>query len=97
MQITALQVNLITLKKNCPIKNAVFTQLFSFRTKTNSAANDGKWHHICLVWTCDGGKVTIHNDNSVLSRSGFSSGEMIPGMRYFLGDIRCKNMVFENE
>ena len=97
MQITALQVNLITLMKNCPIKNAVFTQLFFFRTKTNSTANDGKWHHICLVWTSDGGKVTIHNDNSIFSGSGFSSGEAIPGMCYFLGDIRCKNMVFENE
>ena len=81
--------------KDCPIKNAIFTQVFFFRTKTNSAANNGKWHHICLVWTSDGGKVTIHNDNSILSGGGFSSGETIPGMQLvvlFLGT----NMVFEN-
>ena len=51
------------------------------RTKTNSAANDGYWHHICLVWTSQGGKVTVLNDLSILSRTKFSEGETIPGMQ----------------
>ena len=53
--------------------------LFS-RTKTNSAANNGKWHHICLVWTSEGGMVTLHNDWSIFSGTRFSEGETIPGM-----------------
>ena len=53
--------------------------LFS-RTKTNSAANNGKWHHICLVWTSKGGKVTVHNDWSIFSETKFSEEETIPGM-----------------
>ena len=51
------------------------------RTKTNSAANDGNWHHICLVWTSQGGKVTVLNDLSILSGTKFSEGETIPGMQ----------------
>ena len=50
-----------------------------FRVKTNSAANDGKWHHICLVWTSEGGKFTLHNDLSILLETKFSKGETIPG------------------
>ena len=53
--------------------------LFS-RTKTNSAANNGKWHHICLVWTSEGGKVTLHNDLSRLQETAkFSEDQAIPG------------------
>ena len=52
----------------------------STRTKTNSAANDGYWHHICLVWTSEGGKVTVHNDWSIFSGTKFSEGETIPGI-----------------
>ena len=81
--------------KDCPIKNAILTQLFFFRTKTNSAANNGKWHHICLVWTSDGGKVTIHNDNSILSGDGFSSGETIPGMQLVVLFSRRKYGLWE--
>ena len=55
--------------------------LFVSRTKTQSTANDGRWHHICLVWTSDGGKVSIHNDKLTLSGSKFSEGETIPGKR----------------
>ena len=51
--------------------------LFS-RTKTNSAANNGKWHHICLVWTSEGGNVTLHNDWSTFS--GTIEREKIRGM-----------------
>ena len=52
--------------------------LFS-RTKTNSAANNGKWHHICLVWTSEGGKFTLHNGLSILLETKLSEGEKIPG------------------
>ena len=51
------------------------------RPKTNSAANDGNWHHICLVWASEGGKVTVLNDLSILSGTQFSEGETIPGMQ----------------
>ena len=54
--------------------------LVSSRTRTSSKANDGTWHHICLVWASNGGKITIYNDKSALSGSGFSDGEAIPGM-----------------
>ena len=50
-----------------------------FRVKTNSAANDGKWHHICLVWTSEGGKFTLHKDLSRLLERKFSEEETIPG------------------
>ena len=59
----------------------VITFYLCTRTKTNSAANDGYWHHICLVWTSQGGKVTVLNDLSVLSGTKFSEGETIPGMQ----------------
>ncbi|CAH3185718.1 unnamed protein product, partial [Porites evermanni] len=47
--------------------------------KTDSAANNGKWHHICLVWTSEGGKFTLHNDLSILLETKLSEGEKIPG------------------
>ena len=53
----------------------------STRTKTNSAANDGYWHHVCLVWTSEGGKFTFLNDLSILSGTKFAEGETIPGMQ----------------
>ena len=56
------------------------TMLPFFRTKTTSAANNGKWHHICLVWTSEGGKVTLHNDLSRPQETAkFSEDQAIPG------------------
>ena len=53
---------------------------FFLRTKTTSAANNGKWHHICLVWTSEGGKVTLHNDLSRPQETAkFSEDQAIPG------------------
>lgn len=54
-------------------------QFSSYSTKTTVIANDGKWHHICLVWTSQGGKVNFYYDKSKLSGNGFSEGEKIPG------------------
>ncbi|KAJ7371684.1 Domain abundant in complement control protein, SUSHI repeat, short complement-like repeat (SCR) [Desmophyllum pertusum] len=53
-------------------------------TKTTVIANDGKWHHICLVWTSQGGKVNFYYDKSKLSGNGFSEGEKIPGKGEFI-------------
>ena len=60
----------------------VITFYLCTRKKTNWAANDGYWHHICLVWTSEGGKVAVlNNDLSILSGTKFSEGETIPGMQ----------------
>ena len=58
---------------------ALFVNLLSTRLQTSSKANDGTWHHICLVWNSLGGKVTLYNDESTLSTSGVDDGETIPG------------------
>ena len=76
-----IHANLIAITC-CPIKRTyiyLYTSL-SLRTRTKSAANDDRWHHLCLVWKSEGGKVTIHNDKEVLPGSKFSEGEKIPGM-----------------
>ncbi|XP_078372311.1 uncharacterized protein LOC144655983 isoform X2 [Oculina patagonica] len=53
-------------------------------SKTSVVANDGKWHHICLVWTSRGGKVNFYYDKTKLSGSRFSDGEKIPGKGEFI-------------
>ena len=53
--------------------------MYSDRSQTSVIANDGKWHHICLAWRSQGGRVHFYFDKTPLSGDGFSVGEKIPG------------------
>ena len=53
--------------------------LLSIRLYTSSKANDGAWRHVCLVWNSLGGRVTLYNEESIVSESGHSNDETIPG------------------
>ena len=47
---------------------------------TSTRANDGAWHHICLVWSSTGGLFTFQKDKIRLTGYRFSEGKIIPGM-----------------
>ena len=59
--------------------------MFTFlkrRKRTNVAGNDAKWHHVCLMWTSEGGRISLHYDKRTLEGDGFAAGEKIPGKMY---------------
>ena len=68
-------------------------QLYSDRSKTGVVANDGKWHHICLVWTSQGGRVYFYNEKSKIKLRGFSNRKKIPGKESSnISDILLKQL-----
>ncbi|XP_070551128.1 uncharacterized protein [Ptychodera flava] len=48
--------------------------------ESEAAINDGMWHHVCVTWASEGGKVEYYGDSALAKAAeGVSTGETIAG------------------
>lgn len=57
-----------------------FELIIYLSRNTTQTANDGKWHHLCLVWTSKGGVFQMYKDGMFVTQGReWSTGRKIPG------------------